>query len=137
MPCLVENGCCLIVALVNLRFFTRRFTALTCQVFSTKEFPSSSPRSDFLPTAARFQANQILHRFYNASPAVLSGRRVSEFARGQRWESWGNIISELFSKMTALAPSEVFITGHFKTLNLSKPDCFTLSRRPLHSVLPC
>lgn len=33
--------------------------------------------------------------------------------------------------MTALAPSEVFISGHFKTLNLSKPDFFTLSGRPL------
>lgn len=133
---MVENGCCLTDAcLVYPRFFTRHFTTLTCQVSSAKEFPLSSPRSDFLPPAACFQASQILHHSYNVSPIVRLDLRVSEFAWGERRESWGNIIFELFSEMTALAPSKVFITGHFKTLNLSKPDCFTSSRRPPPLVL--
>lgn len=35
-----------------------------------------------------------------------------------------------FWKMTAWAPPQVFITDHFKTLNLSKPDCVTSLRCP-------
>lgn len=46
------------------------------------------------------------------------------------------MIFKMFSKMTALAPSAVFITGHVKTLNLSKPDIFfTLSGRPLFTPM--
>lgn len=47
---MVENGQCPTDApLVHLRFFTRSFTAKTCQVSRAEEFPLSSPQNDFLP----------------------------------------------------------------------------------------
>lgn len=107
-----------------------------CPVASAEEFPLYPLQSDFLPpvqqSAARFQASQVLRRASTAHRQFFPWTQGYWYLpEGSRRLLWANTIFELFSKMTALAPSEVFISGHFKTLNLSKADCFTLSRRPL------
>lgn len=56
--------------------------------------------------------------------AQCSDPGVSVFAPGERQEASGNIIFELFSKMTALGPSEVFISGAFKDFELEQTRFF-------------
>lgn len=69
-------------------------------------FNLSSLASKCFPAACAWHAacfaRQTLHLFHCIVPIDQS---PSVCAWGKRQESWGNIILELFSKMTALAPS--------------------------------
>lgn len=135
--CMVENVWCFTDASGQPEILYKIFYCLNLSslqswripvIFPSQWFPPVLKKCCFFPGRSNFASLFIVS-------VVLSDPRASVFAWGERRESWGNIIFELFSKMTALAPSEVFITDHFKTLNLSKPDCFTLSKRPSFLLL--